>query len=98
MLLNILKNILAVIVSFVFIAAAYFFVIKKGETPLPWTNGPQTEKSMAVVVNLNQRLAGFQNIDIKTDFFSMPIFTNLSKNYKKPLPTFGDGTIENPFQ
>ena len=95
---NILKNSLAVIVSFIFIGAAYFFVLNGGDpSKLPWSVGQQVpEKDTQVMDRLAERLSGLQSIDIKTELFSRPEFKVLQP-YRTNLPTL-DGAVENPFQ
>jgi beta-lactamase regulating signal transducer with metallopeptidase domain len=97
MVIQIVKNILAILILVVFILASYFFLVLQGDTTkLPWATETQEEKSMVVVEKLSTELSKLETVTINASFFESPEFLGLVKNFYEPLPEL-TGEKANPF-
>ena len=106
-IINILKTALIILTVFVFLAASYFFVAKKGdESSLPEWMRRSSQLDADVVLNpltddMMEKLGTYQtnleNVDLTFDLFTSDssAFTKLKK-FKEALPEVPTGR-NNPF-
>jgi len=97
MLIQIIKNVVAVILLLIFMVSAYFFVVLKGDPSLlPWAVETAKVKNMEVVNDLQSHLSKLEEVTIDVGFFKSPEFIGLTRDYKEPLPVL-EGEKTNPF-